>query len=130
MYYFGSNSQQKIRTLHDDLKLVVYRGIKLFDFSVTWGHRDEKTQNALYLAGSSQLPWDKSTHNKIPSLGFDADPFPTDYNNLKRYYYMAGIFMGIASDLGIVLRWGGDWNRNNIFSDNNFNDLGHFELVE
>lgn len=130
MYYFGQRSQQKIRTLHPDLKLLVYRGIKLFDFSVVWGYRDEKTQNALFLAGDSQLQWDKSQHNKTPSLAFDADPFPIDYENLKRYYFMAGIFKGIASEIGIKLRWGGDWNSNNIFRDNKFNDLGHFEIIE
>lgn len=130
MYYFSENSQQKIQTIHADLKLIVLRGIKVFDFSITSGYRDKKTQNALFLVGKSQLEYPKSKHNHEPALAFDADPYPIDYKDLNRYYFMAGLFKGIASELNIKLRWGGDWNSNNDFKDNKFNDLGHFELVE
>ena len=38
--------------------------------------------------------------------------------------------MGVASQMGIKIRWGGDWDRDTDLSDNRFNDLPHFELME
>lgn len=50
-------------------------------------------------------------------------------NNLKKFYYFGGIVRGIAWELGIPVRWGGDWDSDNELSDQNFNDLPHWELI-
>ena len=65
-----------------------------------------------------------------PSKAVDAYPYPVDFNDLNRMRYFAGIVMGIAAVKGIKLRWGGDWNQDTQLSDNKFNDLPHFELVD
>jgi peptidoglycan L-alanyl-D-glutamate endopeptidase CwlK len=36
--------------------------------------------------------------------------------------------LGIASGLGIKLRWGGNWNGDFNLKDNKFQDIGHFEV--
>ncbi len=38
--------------------------------------------------------------------------------------------LAAAHDLGIELRWGGDWDRDAEFDDQTFNDLPHFELYD
>ena len=40
----------------------------------------------------------------------------------------AGFVMGIATGMGIDIRWGGDWNQNDQVKDNKFDDLPHFEV--
>jgi len=37
--------------------------------------------------------------------------------------------MGVASQMGIKIRWGGDWDSDGSVCDNKFNDLVHFELA-
>ena len=47
----------------------------------------------------------------------------------EQYTLMAGLLLARARDCGIGLRWGGDWNSDFDTLDNNFDDLGHFEVV-
>jgi peptidoglycan L-alanyl-D-glutamate endopeptidase CwlK len=37
--------------------------------------------------------------------------------------------MGIAAKMGIKIRWGGDWDRDEELHDQTFFDLPHFELI-
>ena len=36
--------------------------------------------------------------------------------------------MSVANRLGLKVRWGGDWDGDFEFKDQNFHDLPHFEL--
>lgn len=45
-----------------------------------------------------------------------------------RWYYFGGYVLGVADELGIDVRWGGDWNSNRKVDDQSFDDLPHFEL--
>lgn len=47
-----------------------------------------------------------------------------------RWYYMGGYVAGVADQLGTPVRWGGDWDGDEDFSDQTFDDLVHFELVD
>ena len=38
--------------------------------------------------------------------------------------------LGIASQMGLNIRWGGDWNQDTKTKDNKFDDLVHFEIKE
>ncbi len=38
--------------------------------------------------------------------------------------------MGIASQMGTPLRWGGDWDGDTELRDQKFVDLPHFEVLE
>jgi len=104
--------------------------IKFMDFSVTAGQRDEDNQNAAYAAGLSQVPWPESTHNTQPlSEGIDVAPYPIAWDDRERFTLLAGVILMCGFMMGIELRWGGDWNQNTEVKDNQFDDLGHFELV-
>jgi len=69
-----------------------------------------------------------SKHNTIPARAVDVCPWPIDWDDQERATYFAGVVMGIASQLGVGLRWGGDWDRDTELEDNQFDDLPHFEL--
>ena len=47
---------------------------------------------------------------------------------VARWYYFGGFVLGTAEELGIDIRWGGDWNSNRKLEDQTFHDLPHFEV--
>ena len=96
--------------------------------SILQGHRNKLDQTDAWIAGKSTVPWPKSRHNSYPSQAVDVTPFPVDFSNIKQHYHFAGFVLGVANQLGIDLRWGGDWDGDLDFKDQNFNDLVHFEL--
>lgn len=42
----------------------------------------------------------------------------------------AGYVMRVADELGIKLRYGGDWDGDKKTADQSFNDLPHYEILE
>lgn len=130
---YSENSLRKLKECHNDLQVLFNEVIKHFDNTIITGHRGEAEQNAAYNSGHSKLKYPNGKHNSIPSNAVDVRPYPFD-NDLGRFKYFAGFVLGIAAMLkqsGLItheIRWGGDWNMNDILSDNKFNDLFHFEL--
>ena len=128
-YKFGASSLEKLKTCDSKIIFVMEKAIQIIDFSVICGHRGMKDQNKAFRAGRSKLQWPKSKHNSTPSKAIDIAPWPINWKDTKRFYYLGGIVMGIAQENNIQLRWGGDWDMDGDTSDNSFNDLAHFELV-
>lgn len=129
-YSFSLFSQHQLKTLHHDLQAVLQEAILHVNFRVLEGHRNEERQRDLYFQGKSKLLWPHSRHNFTPSRAVDIAPYPIDWNDRERFYYLGGVVMGLASGMGIPLRWGGDWNTNGYFDDQTFDDLAHFELTD
>ena len=133
MPQFSTGSRQKLLTCHPDIQRVLEVAIRHIDFSVREGHRGQAAQNAAFAAGNSQLKWPLSKHNKKPSDAVDIDPYPVDFAEstpaIERYALLAGVVMTIADQMGVRLRWGGDWNRNQDTRDEHFRDRGHFERL-
>jgi hypothetical protein len=130
MYKFGKKSLDKIATLDPRLQEVLHEAIKLVDFTVLEGHRDQATQDKYFAEGKSKLKWPNSKHNKAPSLAVDVAPWPISWENREQFAYVAGIIMGIGLAKGIKMRWGGDFNRNGRIDDEKFIDMPHIEIDE
>ena len=131
---FSKLSLARLETCHPVLQFLFHRVIEVYDCIILEGYRSEAVQEGLYRQGKTKVHWPHSKHNQKPSLAVDAAPYPVDWNlenrdNLKRWYYFGGLVLGIAHAYGIPLRWGGDWDRDGDFRDQNFNDLPHFELI-
>jgi peptidoglycan L-alanyl-D-glutamate endopeptidase CwlK len=92
-------------------------------------YRDEQSQNMAYASGRSKLQYPASKHNRIPSEAIDISPYPYDPTNTSKFYYFAGYVMALAKNMGIKVRWGGDFNQNLDPKDDKFKDLFHFELA-
>ena len=129
MYRYGKTSEEKISQLHPGLQKVLRIAINFMDLTVLEGQRDEKTQTKYFNEGRSKVEYPNSKHNLNPSEAVDVVPYPVDWEDRERFHYMAGLIIGIGHGLGINIRWGGDWNRNGVFSDQKFDDLPHLELV-
>ena len=127
---FNKTSKDRLTTCDERLQKVFMEVIKHFDCTVTEGHRGQEAQDRAFAEGKSKLKFPFGNHNSIPSKAIDVYPYPVDMNDSKRFYYFAGFVMGIATSMGIKLRFGGDWNQDTQLKDNKFQDLCHFEIAE
>ncbi len=125
----SSQSINLLSNVHPDLVKVVLEVGKTFPCKVIQGYRTQAEQNEAYSKGNSKLKWPESKHNLEPSLAVDLAPIPYDPQDVKRLIFFGGYVLGVSCQLGIPLRWGGDWSRNLVLSDEKFPDLFHFELA-
>ena len=146
MNQYGQGSLVALKGVHPDLVRLFSEVLKTIDHTVTCGVRSREEQDRLFREGKSKL--DGSNHKarhvlqvgQKYGLAVDVAPYPVIYpENTKttlerikaygRFYFFAGFVKAKASELGISIRWGGDWDGDFDFADNTFDDLVHFELL-
>ena len=125
---FGRKSKERLNTCESNLQKVFNEVIKHVDCSVLEGHREEDRQNRLYKEGKTKVKYPNGRHNRQPSSAVDVTPYPVDWKDRERQTLFAGFVIGVASQMGIKLRWGGDWDQDFQVVDNRFDDFPHFEL--
>jgi peptidoglycan L-alanyl-D-glutamate endopeptidase CwlK len=144
---FSQKSKDRLKTAHVDLQQVANEVIKVFDFTVLYGFRSKETQFELFKRGRAEIGgvWvvvnrlevvtncdgfsNTSRHNVEPADAIDITPWPIDWHDRERMYYLGGYVLGIAKKLGIEIRFGGDWDRDGDIRDQNFYDLVHYERI-
>ena len=125
---FGRTSKRNLKTCDIRLQEVFNEVIKHVDCSVLEGHRDKDRQNKLYEEGKTKVKYPNGRHNRQPSSAVDVTPYPVDWKDRERQTLFAGFVIGVASQMNINLRWGGDWDQDFQVVDNRFDDFPHFEL--
>jgi len=131
----SQTSFSRLSTCHLELQTLFYEVIRHMDCIIIEGHRNQEDQEDAFQKGESKIQWPNGKHNAAPSMAVDVAPYPINWTDMKSYYYLGGLVIGIAQRLKeegkmtYSVRWGGDWNRDSKFDDQHFNDLGHFELV-
>ena len=128
MPYFGKSSKKHLLTCDNKLQKVFNEVIKHGDCSVLEGHREKDRQNKLYEEGKTKVEYPNGRHNRQPSSAVDVTPYPVDWKDRERQTLFAGFVIGVASQMGINLRWGGDCDQDFQVVDNRFDDFPHFEL--
>ena len=128
MPYFGKESKKHLLTCDNKLQKVFNEVIKHVDCSVLEGHREKDRQNKLFEEGKTKVKYPNGRHNRQPSSAVDVTPYPVDWKDRERQTLFAGFVIGVASQMGINLRWGGDWDQDFQVVDNRFDDFPHFEL--
>ena len=123
---FGKKSLSNLKGVNTKLVNVLNPPIKHFDFTVIEGVRSLETQKSYVDKGVSKTM--SSKH--LVGRAVDIAPYPVDYDNINRFIYLGGIVLGIASQLGVKLRWGMDWDMDTYVKDTKFIDAGHFEMVD
>jgi|TARA_Y100000310_G_scaffold282832_1_gene304374 peptidoglycan L-alanyl-D-glutamate endopeptidase CwlK len=124
MPHFGKKSVANLKGVDTKLVNVLNQAIKHFDFSVIEGVRTLETQKEYVAKGVSKTL--KSKH--LEGRAVDIAPYPIDYDDTERFVYLGGFILGVASQLGIKIRWGLDWDSDTYTKDTGFRDEGHFEL--
>lgn len=130
---FSLKSQDRLNTCHPLLQELFNSVVKEYDCAVIEGHRARRKQNQLYLGGKSKVKWPDSKHNIMPSEGVDVAPWikgkGIPWKEPNNFYVFSGYVLGKAKEMGIQVRWGGDWDGDHDVNDQWFNDLGHWELL-
>lgn len=136
---YGATSREKRDTCTPGLIRVMNLGLELspVDIAIVWGWRGEEVQNGMYRSGVSKKQWPESKHNAVDSDGraasqaFDFAPYLNGipWDDTHAFAMVAGVFFAAAKDLGVTLRWGGDWDMDGSTTDQSFMDWGHMEEV-
>ncbi|WP_127960163.1 M15 family metallopeptidase [Serratia microhaemolytica] len=119
-FVFSTRSETNLRGVHRDLVRVARLALQLspIDFAITEGVRSLERQQQLVATGKSQ------TLNSRHLTGHALDVVAYLGNNVswewRCYQQIANAFKQAASELGISLEWGGDWQT--------LKDGPHFQL--
>ena len=134
MYNFSERSLAKLDTVDTQLRKLFMEVIKIHDCAVIFGYRTKEEQEEMVEKGYSKLIYPNSKHNVLPSKAVDVVPYfanhnpKIDWQDTDKFYYFAGIVKGIASQLGIKITWGNDWDNDNDFKETKWVDMPHYEL--
>ena len=126
MFRFGKKSKERLKGVDARLVSVLNELIKIMDVTIIEGVRSSERQEELLKQGLSKVKYSKHMEGKAVDLA----PYPIDWDDLERYYYMGGMIRGIGKELGINVRWGGDWDSDGNIRDQSFNDLVHVEIKD
>tara|TARA_Y100001951_G_C11184065_1_gene207629 strand:- start:302 stop:682 length:381 start_codon:yes stop_codon:yes gene_type:complete len=126
MYKFGKRSKQRLKGVDAKLVNVLNELIKIMDVTIIEGLRTQERQNKLVKQGASKTKFSKHIEGKA----VDVAPYPIDWKDRDRFHYMGGMIRGIAKQLNVSVRWGGDWDGDGETKDNRFDDLVHVEIKE
>jgi len=153
---FSKNSKSKLDTCHPDIQKIMKTVINSYDCTVLEGIRTIERQTELFSTGRSKTMNSKHLSHDGVSLAVDVVPYPISWGAdeqkrlmraitarnkheiskellasklvYARFYHFAGYVTRVADELDIDIRWGGDWDSDNVFTDQTFFDLPHFEL--
>lgn len=143
-FVFGKTSEARLQTMENDLQKVYRLALKRsrVDFGIAEGHRSVERQQKLYAQGRTEPGVivthvdginKTSKHNVIPSKAGDIYAWVNGRASwdAKHLCYLAGVIQAAADELGVPIRWGGNWDSDGeIISDQNFIDLPHHELQD
>jgi|TARA_R100000353_G_scaffold51825_1_gene41107 hypothetical protein len=121
---FGKRSKERLRGVDTRLVNVLNELIKIMDVTIIEGLRSKQRQEILLKEGKTKTKFSKHIEGKAVDLA----PYPIDWEDRDRFHYMGGMIRGIAKQLNINVRWGGDWDSDGETKDNRFDDLVHVEI--
>ncbi len=123
---FGKTSKKRLKGVDDRLVKVLNELIKIMDVTIIEGLRTGERQKELLKKGATKVKYSKHMEGKA----VDLSPYPIDWENRDGFHYMGGMIRGIAKQLDIKVRWGGDWDSDGDVKDNGFDDLVHVEILD
>jgi len=123
---FGKRSKERLKGVDTKLVNVLNELVKIMDVTIIEGLRSEERQEKLLKEGKTKTRFSKHIEGKAVDLA----PYPIDWEDRERFHYMGGMLRGIAHEMGVKIRWGGDWDSDGEIKDNSFDDLVHVELID
>jgi len=123
---FGKRSKERLKGVDTKLVNVLNELVKIMDVTIIEGLRSEERQEKLLKEGKTKTRFSKHIEGKAVDLA----PYPIDWEDRERFHYMGGMLRGIAHEMDVKIRWGGDWDSDGEIADNSFDDLVHVELID
>lgn len=137
MYQFSKTSLERMKGVHPDLLrcaiLALQRSSVDFMVGRDGGLRTPERQQQLFDSGKSKtlnskhLPQADGFSHAIDLWVWHKGGIP--WNDKDLWLQLSRAMLNAAQDLGVSVRWGGDWDMDGDTTDQTFNDLPHFELV-
>lgn len=105
----STTSLNKLNAINPELRKVVLKAFETmpFDITIIEGLRTKKRQEELFAQGATKV----HTSRHMSGNALDMAPYPIDWENTDRFKAMAHHMFEAAKELGIVIRWGGNWSR-------------------
>lgn len=128
MFKFSQRSLNNLKGVHPDLVKVATKALEYsaVDFVVTEGVRTIERQKQLVAQGKSK------TMNSRHITGHAIDIVPVSGSGALLWNQCPDVAQAMfeaAKELGIPIRWGGDWDMDGDSKDEKFYDGPHFELL-
>ena len=124
----GQRSLDRLSGVNSSLVAVLKKACESmpFDITVLEGVRSYERQQELLKQGATKV----SVSRHMSGNAIDIAPYPIDWNDTERFKIVAHHMFAAAKELGIVIRWGGNWSRKDetVKSTSSFVDMPHFEL--
>lgn len=118
---FGKRSREQLATAHPLLQMLFHEVIKERDCAVLEGHRSLERQAELFARGLTKKK-SGGKHNTKPAQAVDVVPWPIDWDDTDRFDEFAAFVMAKAKEMGIRIRWGGNWKT--------LVDRPHYEITD
>lgn len=138
-YKYGKSSMAQLYTVDRSLRMVCEKALSygVMDASIIEGRRSKEKQNQYFREGKSRVQWPNGKHNVTTTDALanavDVAPFVNGKISWNKNHCLvwAGLMLAAAAELGIKIRWGGNWDMDGEpVTDQQFQDLVHFELVK
>jgi len=138
-YSLGKRSIDNLSGVHpllvDVVKLAISRSTQ--DFAVICGVRTIEQQKELYAQGRTKpgniVTWTMKSRHLPDSYGYgravDIVPFPVDWNSPSKFDAINDAMQAAASDLGLTIRWGADWDQDGNPREKGETDSPHWEII-
>lgn len=128
---WSRTSARNLETCHSDIVRVLEAALPdaPYDFKVICGHRGKAAQDKAVSEKRSKTPWPRSKHNKFKSHAADIIPLPLNWDDHQMFVDLAQHVLAVAEEMGVAMRWGGDWDMDKDWRDERFFDGPHFELI-
>lgn len=130
-------SEKRLEGVNEALVSVVRRAAKRLPFSlfVVEGLRTKERQEQLYAQGRTKpgpkVTWTmKSKH--LDGRAVDLAPLidgAIDWKDLKKFDQIAAAMIEAGKEVGVLVRWGADWDMDGLPRERGESDSPHFEIA-
>lgn len=137
-FSYGTVSRQRLAGAHPLLQKLFNEAVKKIDIQILQSQRGRDDQEYAFSHGYSKAHFGQSAHNWNPSIALDVCHYPLDWKDRNGFLAVQAVVgwynpmkntgHGLAKNMKIPIRWGGDWNMNGILTDEHLVDLPHYEL--
>jgi peptidoglycan L-alanyl-D-glutamate endopeptidase CwlK len=135
-FKFSKKSLERLKKANPVLQLVFYRMLEIsdIDFGIVCTERTIEEQKELYKNGRSKIDGvtKLSKHNIAPAEAGDLMVFINGQVSWESHYYiyLGGLFKSVCAELGVQGRWGGNFDMDTDILEQDFDDIGHFEIID
>jgi len=141
---FDSTSAKNLAEAHLLLQHLLNAARGRIAFQVLDARRGKAAQELAFKLGHSKAHYGQSPHNYTPAIACDITPLPVngkipwdDRDAFKDLWLVIGWFnpknnqgSGLALEMRIPIRWGGDWGMDGSHEKGSGWDMPHYELHE